>query len=131
MPQNKEHTKLKLDRETIEKGFVKVAEDISLIKDLLAKSLDEINRLKGFQYVVAQVLDECEIVTKEELYKLAAERYSSKLAEDLKQFLDLNLPSLQKKLKDVTVDNVSSLESMLKQFTESYFDEEGKPKAKA
>ena len=135
MPQNKEHNKLELDRKAIEKGFHKVAEDISMLKDVLAKSLDEINRIKGFQYVVAQILDECEICTKEELYKMAAEKYSSKLAQDLRQFLDLNLPSLSEKFKNVKVDKVTdsyeSLESLLEQFTETYFDEEGKPKAKA
>ena len=131
MPQNKELSKLKLDREAIEKGFIKVAEDISMLKDVLAKGLDEINRLKGFQYVVAQILDECEICSKEELYELAAKKYSSKLAHDLKHFLELNLPTISEKLNDVSVNKVSSLESLLEQFTETYFDEEGKPKAKA
>ena len=132
MPQNKEHnTKPKLDRATIEKGFIKVAEDISMLKDVLAKGLDEINRLKGFQYVVAQVLDECEICSKEELYELAAKRYSSRLAKDLKNFLEINLPSISEKLENLSVKHVSSLDDMIADFTEEYFDEEGKPKAKA
>ena len=132
MPQSKEHnTKPKLDKKAIEKGFIKVAEDIAMLKDVLAQGLDEINRLKGFQYVVAQVLDECEICSKEELYELAAKKYSSKLAKDLKKFLDLNLPALSEKFSDVKIQGVSKLESVFEQFAEEFFDEEGKPKAKA
>ena len=132
MPQSKEHnTKPKLDKKAIEKGFIKVAEDIAMLKDVLAQGLDEINRLKGFQYVVAQVLDDCEICSKEELYELAAKKYSSKLAKDLKKFLDLNLPALSEKFSDVKIQGVSKLESVFEQFAEEFFDEEGKPKAKA
>tara|TARA_B100000131_G_C17582862_1_gene395821 strand:+ start:43 stop:441 length:399 start_codon:yes stop_codon:yes gene_type:complete len=132
MPQSKEHnTKPKLDKKAIEKGFIKVAEDIAMLKDVLAQGLDEINRLKGFQYVVAQVLDECEICSKEELYELAAKKYSSKLANDLKKFLNLNLPALSEKFSDVKIQGVSKLESVFEQFAEEFFDEEGKPKAKA
>jgi hypothetical protein len=60
MPRSKDQDKrVKLDDKTIERGFGQVAEDISLLKNVIAKTVEEINRLKGFQYVMANILEEC------------------------------------------------------------------------
>ena len=134
MPQNKEQEKrVKLDDKTIERGFGQVAEDISLLKNVIAKTVEEINRLKGFQYVLANILEECDIITKQELYELAVKKYSTAMSTEIKKFLDKSIPSLEKAISE-QFESYSSHEDLyeaFEMFENMYFDKEGNPKAKA
>ena len=131
MPQNKEHNKkIKLDDKTIEKGFIKVAEDIALLKNCLTKTIEEINKIKGFQYVVTNILDECEIISRDELNRLTDNRYSSAMADEIRRFLNKKLPGLDKEI-DLSIKAMDDLGRTFEQFETEYFDEDGNPKAKA
>ena len=97
-------------------------------------TIDEINKIKGFQYVVANILEEVDICSKTELYELSAKKYSDKLATDLKKFLEMKLPEvdeeISKSLETIEI-NGKSFSEVFRQFENDFFDEDGKPKAKA
>ena len=96
----------------------------------MAKTVEEINRIKGFQYILANILEECDIVSKEELNRLAAERYSSAMAKEIKRFLNTKLPALDKEITE-SMRAFTDLGDLFDTFENMHFDNEGKPKAKA
>ena len=57
---------LNLTDKLVHKGFKKLISEISLLKDVMGKLVDDINRVKGFQNSMINVLEEHGLVDRQE-----------------------------------------------------------------
>jgi mannitol-specific phosphotransferase system IIBC component len=101
-----------------------------MLKNVLFKTVNEINKVKGFHCVLANILDECEIISKRDLYRLAKEKYSSALINEVKGFFETELPEVEENIIK-QIQEYNKLGELLDGFEQMYFDSDGNPKIEA
>tara|TARA_B100000131_G_C17853117_1_gene506799 strand:- start:85 stop:441 length:357 start_codon:yes stop_codon:yes gene_type:complete len=113
---------IKLTDEMVEKGFKRLISDISLLKDVIARLVDDINKMKGFQNVMLDVLEESGlIISRDEFLEASYGEYKKSVVDELNNFVDTYMSN-----------DKSAIEAlkMAQEFADDY-DVDGKPKAKA
>tara|TARA_Y100001938_G_C7994188_1_gene381143 strand:- start:90 stop:449 length:360 start_codon:yes stop_codon:yes gene_type:complete len=114
-------SEIKLTEEMINRGFKKLLSEISLLKDVIARMVDDINKVKGFQNVMLDVLEESGIVEKEEFLDASYAEYKRSVVDELNQFV-----------KTYMSDDRNAIEALkVAEELKDYYDSDGKPKAEA
>ena len=110
-----------LSNQLVNKGFKKILSELSLLKDVLARLVDDINRVKGFQNVMIEVLEDNGLVDRVEFEEASYEEYRKSVVDELHKFVKTYMSD------DVQVKDYRKTAEELK----DYYDKDGKPKAKA
>tara|TARA_B100001250_G_C19721434_1_gene754022 strand:- start:218 stop:571 length:354 start_codon:yes stop_codon:yes gene_type:complete len=112
---------IKLTDEMVEKGFKRLISDISLLKDVIARLVDDINKMKGFQNVMLDVLEESGLISRDDFLEASYGEYKKSVVDELNNFVETYMS-----------DDKSAIEAlkMAQEFADDY-DVDGKPKAKA
>jgi hypothetical protein len=114
--------KIELTDELIERGLKRLMSDISLLKDVIARLVDDINKMKGFQNVMLEVLEESGlIVSRDEFMDASFDEYKKSVVNELNNFVETYMSDDPKAIEALKI---------AEEFKEHY-DVDGKPKAKA
>ena len=117
---NKPH-KIELTDEQIERGLKRLISDISLLKDVIARLVDDINKMKGFQNVMLEVLEESGLIVRDEFLDASYDEYKKSVVDELNNFVKTYMSDDKKAIEALKI---------AEEFKEHY-DVDGKPKAKA
>ena len=114
--------KIQLTDEMVEKGFKRLISDISLLKDVIARLVDDINKMKGFQNVMLEVLEESGlVVSRDEFLEASYDEYKKSVVDELNNFVETYMSSDKNAIEALKI---------AREFKNDY-DIDGKPKAKA
>ena len=114
--------KIELTDELIERGLKRLMSDISLLKDVIARLVDDINKMKGFQNVMLDVLEESGLlVSRDEFMDASYDEYKKSVVNELNNFVETYMSNDKQAIEALKI---------AEEFKEHY-DVDGKPKAKA